>query len=503
LRDRLIHLDRHAPQKRTLVSFATVMRELGEGSLLRELISTIPMGAALFDRDMRYLVHNAEWLVVHGEPADRDLVAKLHYDVFPIRDEWRDVHRRCLEGAIEDHHADRFDTSDGRREFLRWRVAPWRNAAREVGGVVIYAERLTESVRLRRTVSEQENLISALFEQSPVGLNLCTLDGVWLRSNPSFLSIIGYTEEEATGLTYWQLTPRRYDADEAAQLELLRTAGHYGPYEKEFIRKDGHLVPVRLTGFLVEREGVSYIWSLIEDLTAQRALETRLEEEQIKAIHTSKLATMGEMAAGFAHEINNPLGIIDAYAYTLAGAVQDNDAAHVEEALTAIRSATARAGAIVHGLRRFARERDDETDVPVSGFVEDALTLCRARIRTHDVALETDVQTTATVRGHAIELAQVLVNLLNNACDAVRDMPDGWIQLTARDRGDVVEIRVTDSGPGIPDDVDVFRAFFTTKPVGGGTGLGLSISRAIVERHRGQLTLERRAPTTFLVELPK
>lgn len=477
--------------------------ELGEGSLLRELISTVPMGAAVFDRDLRYLVHNADWLVAHGELPDRDLVSKLHYEVFQIREEWRAVHRRCLAGATEDHHADYFDTSAGGREYLRWRVAPWRNADREIGGLVMYVERLTESVHLRRTISEQKNLIRALFEQSPIGLNLCTLDGVWLQSNPSFLSIIGYTEEEAQGLTYWQLTPRSYDAAEATQLELLRTVGHYGPYEKEFIRKDGRLVPVRLTGFLVERDGVSYIWSLIEDLTAQRELETRLEEEQIKAIHTSKLATMGEMAAGFAHEINNPLSIIDAYAYTLADAIESNDIAHVEEATTAIRNATARAGAIVHGLRRFARERDDETDVSVPAFIEDALTLFRARIRTHDVALETDVQATATVRGHALELEQVLVNLLNNAFDAVQGTPDAWIGLTARDHGDVVEIRVSDSGPGIPADVDVFRAFFTTKPVGGGTGLGLSISRAIVERHRGRLTLERRTPTTFLVELPK
>ena len=160
-----------------------------------------------------------------------------------------------------------------------------------------------------------------------MGLNLCTMDGLWLESNQAFCDIIGYTQAEADGgLTYWQLTPRKYDAQEQVQLEKLRTTRRYGPYEKEFIRKDGTLVPVRLNGFVVEREGKPYIWSLIEDLTAQRALEAELEDERLKAIQASKLATVGEMAAGIAHELNNPLGIIDAYAFALEDARARGDA---------------------------------------------------------------------------------------------------------------------------------------------------------------------------------
>lgn len=478
--------------------------EHGVNALLREVIRTLPQGAAILDRDLRYLAHNPAWLELHGEPAGRDLVGQRHYDVFVVRDEWRAIHERCLAGAVEQSHDDHFDTVQGTREHLRWRITPWHEADGAIGGLVLYAERIARDSDLQRELLETENLVRALFDQSPIGLNLCTMDGLWLRSNPAFLSLIGYTQEEADGgLTYWQLTPRIYDSAEAVQLRALATTGHYGPYEKEFIRKDGSLVPVRLRGFLVERQGVKYIWSLIEDRTVQAELEERLEHEQIKAIHAAKLATMGEMAAAFAHEINNPLGIIDAYAYTLEGAIHERDTAHIEEAIAAIRSATQRAGAIVHGLRRFARERDDVSDVDVPSLVEEALTLCRARIRTHGVALEVDVATTTHIRGYAIELAQVLVNLLNNAFDAVRDTSAGWIRLTARETDTHVELRVADSGSGVPDDVDVFRTFFTTKPVGIGTGLGLSISRSIIERHGGRLTLESHSPTTFLVELPR
>ena len=356
---------------------------------------------------------------------------------------------------------------------------------------------------------EREAFVRALFEKTTVGLNLCRADGLWIESNQAFLDIIGYAREEADGgLTYWQLTPRKYDADEAVQLEALETTGRYGPYEKEFIRKDGQLVPVRLNGFFVERGGPKYIWSLIEDLTTQRALERGLEEERLKAIHASKLSTLGEMAASLAHEINNPLGIIDAYAYTLTDAAERRDLAYVDEALKAIRGATERAGKIVLSLRKFARqgERDVTAPVSVTHLIEESLDLCRARILTHGVELTLDVSTEAMVNARAIELEQVLVNLLNNAFDAARATDGRSIRLVASDDGDSVRIAVEDSGAGVAEDLrdKVFRPFFTTKESREGTGLGLSISRTIVEGHGGTLTYEHGEPShRFVVRLPK
>lgn len=475
--------------------------------LLHELLRTLPLAAAIFDRDMRYLAHNAAWGAAHGESAERDLVGLLHYDVFAIREEWREVHRRCLEGKSEERGEDFYDPPVGRREYLRWKVTPWRGTDLTIAGVVIYVERITDEVEVRRRLAEGETALRDLFESSPVGLNLCTMEGLWLESNPAFLDIIGYSREEADGgLTYWQLTPRKYDADEAAQLESLRVHGRYGPYEKEFVRKDGRLVPVRLNGFIVERQGKAHIWSLIEDLTAQRALEAQVEEERLKAIHSSKLAMMGEMAASFAHEINNPLGIIDAFAFTLKDAIAAKDTAHIDEAISAIRDAAARAGKIVHGLRKFARERDENSEIEISTIVEDAMNLCGARIRTHGVELKLAIETSSRVRGSSIALAQVVVNLLNNAFDAACMAPRKWIRLSAVDRARHVEISVEDSGAGVPAELeaDVFRAFFTTKAVGAGTGLGLSISRSIIEGHGGTLTLDRGAAhTRFVVELPR
>jgi len=224
----------------------------GDPQLMAELLSTLPIAAAVFDREMVYLAHNASWIPVHGGLSERTLIGRSHYDVFPdMPAHWREIHRRCLEGVSETG-SDVYDRANGSREYLEWRVVPWRGQDGEVSGIIIYAENVTAKVRTEQRLAEREGLIRELFDHSPIGLNLCRMDGLWLESNPAFLDIIGYSPAEADGgLTYWQLTPRRYDAEEAEQLERLRTHRRYGPYEKEFIRKDGSLVPVRLNGFLI------------------------------------------------------------------------------------------------------------------------------------------------------------------------------------------------------------------------------------------------------------
>ncbi|NOU34968.1 MAG: PAS domain S-box protein [Polyangiaceae bacterium] len=478
---------------------------------MAEVVRNLPLGAAVFDRDMRYLAHNSRWVTeVHGVAENRNLVGRVHYEVFPeISEEWRQIHQRCLAGATERNDQDTFQRADGGREQVRWVAAPWREDGGTIGGIVIYAENITHQVETQMRLREGEGLLRDLFEQSSLGLNLCTMDGLWLKSNPAFLDIIGYSRREADGgLTYWQLTPRKFDGEEQRQLESLRANKRYGPYEKEFIRKDGRLVPVRLNGFIVERDGVPCIWSLIEDLTQQRALEAQVEEERRNSVHASKLAMVGEMAAGIAHELNNPLTIIGGHAYALRESLAEGNTEEAAEALLAIEEATARAGKIVHGLRKFSRHGggDSREALDPGRLVADAILFMAARIRDVGVAVERENQGTRRIWGHPIELSQVVVNLLSNACDAVAHAEDRWVHVSSSDEPEgFVTITVSDSGPGIPKEIAdrVFSPFFTTKVAGEGTGLGLSISRSIVEHHGGTLTYEAEAPTTrFVLKLP-
>ncbi|MCB9025491.1 MAG: PAS domain S-box protein [Bdellovibrionaceae bacterium] len=134
---------------------------------------------------------------------------------------------------------------------------------------------MTKTISL---LKDTKSFFRAFYDHCPMGLNLSRMDGRWVESNEAFLNIIGYTAEEANDdhLTYWQLTPGVYEPQEKLQLEKLKENGFFGPYEKEFIRKDGSLVPVRINGFIIKREGEDFIWSMIEDLTIEKKLKERL-----------------------------------------------------------------------------------------------------------------------------------------------------------------------------------------------------------------------------------
>ncbi len=479
--------------------------EIDSADLLEQFLRGLPLAVAIFDAE-RCLARNEAWVSLCGATPNGSLVGP-----FPrVGERLESAVRRCLEGAPQESGRERVTRPDGQADHMKWQVTPWRLADGRGWGIVVSIGAITAQVEAEERLAEREALIRELFEQSPIGLNLCRMDGLWLESNPAFLDIIGYTRAEAdVGLTYWQLTPRKYDADEATQLELLRARRRYGPYEKEFIRKDGRLVPVRLNGFIVSRDGEDYIWSLIEDLSTQRELERRIEEERAKAVQAAKLAAMGEMAASFAHEINNPLGIIDGYAYLLADAIEEGDRAVIDEGLSAIREAVQRAAKIVQGLRKISRRTDDQPDEKVSlgTIVAESINLCKARILTHGVGLEVEVESDVTVLGNSIELSQVVINLLNNAFDAVRGCDQRWIRVKLRAGPEgAAELSVQDSGPGVPAELQskIFEPFVTTKPAGEGTGLGLSISKSILERHGGDLRLDAAAKhTRFIVSLPR
>lgn len=349
----------------------------------------------------------------------------------------------------------------------------------------------TATAREPGTRDEQLGVLQqALFERSPIGLNLCRMDGLWLQSNPAFLDIIGYDRAEADGgITYWQLTPPEYHDAERAQLASLQERGVYGPFEKEFVRKDGTRVPVRLHGFIVEREGERYIWSHIEDLRMQRRLEAELEVERLRLFQASKLASLGEMTASLAHEINNPLTVIEAYTALMAA---DPSREALADARGHIHAAVARIGRLVRALRGFSRmpgEKPRFESVSLRRVAQTAVELCVVVRRSAGVAVTLDEGADVSLTCDPLAVEQILVNLLNNAMDAAHDSAGRWVRVRVERRGDAAVIAVADSGPGVDPALRerIFERFFTTKPVGEGTGLGLAISRSLAERHGGAL----------------
>jgi PAS domain S-box-containing protein len=263
------------------------------------------------------------------------------------------------------------------------------------------------------------------------------------------------------------------------------------PEQRDFELCD---VATYLMGIAIEREETDKI----------------LREQQVRIMTSSKLAALGEMARGLAHEINNPLAIINVRADQLVLASDKNILTPKlsREISSSICQTTERISKIIRGLRAFARdgEQDPIREVSAQNVIDETLSFCRERFKSHAIDLRVEVDSKVRVRCRPIQLTQVLLNLLNNSHDAVENEIDKWVEVSISDQPDFVLISVMDSGPGIPEHLRdrIVEPFFTTKGVNKGTGLGLSISSSIVESHHGTLLLDSESKhTRFCVQLPK
>lgn len=263
----------------------------------------------------------------------------------------------------------------------------------------------------------------------------------------------------------------------------------------------------RLENGLFKINGISF------DVTHERELAQRVQEQQVMMSSSARLTALGEMAGGIAHEINNPLTVAHAHASRLrdmAEAGRELDPETIIRSAQKIESVCMRISRIIAGLRSIARDGDNDRFVlvPLKPIVEDALALSTEKFRHRHIELQVDrIADSLALECRSVQISQVLVNLLLNAQHAVESLPgQRWIRLAVIDRSSTIEIRVSDSGLGIAPEIRdrIFDPFFTTKDVGKGTGLGLSVSASIAEAHGGALFLdENELHTTFVLILQK
>jgi signal transduction histidine kinase len=284
--------------------------------------------------------------------------------------------------------------------------------------------------------------------------------------------------------------------------------------EFRVVRPDGSVRHLSSAGGAVldEQGNVVRLLGITRDVTETKEMEATLEANREQMIASARLSALGMMAGGIAHEINNPLAIIHSMATDLVEMVEQEGSVPreiVARKSAAIRETAGRIARIVKSLRRISREGTNDRLRPtrLSRILEETLEICRERFRANNVKLLLpEVVPELNVRCREVQISQALLNLLQNAFDAVVEQPgERWVRVEVSTASDSVAISVVDNGPGIPQELRsrIMEPFFTTKEVGKGTGLGLSLSKTIAEEHGGKLEYrEEDGHTRFSLILP-
>ena len=243
-----------------------------------------------------------------------------------------------------------------------------------------------------------------------------------------------------------------------------------------------------------------------EDITEKVEKERLLNEQGEALVQSSKMAALGEMAGGIAHEINNPLAIIQG----LAERIKKKSGLNADEVINSafkIEATVDRISKIIKGLSFFAHRSEGEPAeiVGLKSITETTFHFCSESFRNRGVEATFEIENELSVSFRPTQLSQVILNLLNNSCDAIEHLDKKWIKVKAVRASRFVELRISDSGSGISPIIlkRIFEPFYTTKQLGKGTGLGLSVAHGIVSAHGGNLFVDAAAPnTTFVIRMP-
>ncbi|MFK7933566.1 MAG: PAS domain S-box protein [Saprospiraceae bacterium] len=393
---------------------------------------------------------------------------------------------------------------------------------------------------------EREEMFRGFYEQSPLGIALFNEENNhFTRCNQRLSQLIGYSEEELVHKTIRDIThPDDINSDRESFYNYINGKGGDVYFrEKRLVHKNGDTVWVNTSISLLHNDTgeVKSIIVMMSDITEEKKIEEELHLAQAQLLQADKMASLGQLTAGLAHEINNPvnyiysgIGGLKKNLHALMQVVEEydgiqsvnefNDAKQrieslkedmdyaevqedIEELMIGIKEGAERTGNIVRSLQNFSRtDRDVFTKANIHEGLDSTLFILKNALNEHITVRRDFVENLNEIECYPGQLNQVFMNIITNAIHAIGKQA-GEVFIQTHNTADGIQIKIKDTGKGMPTGIQkrIFDPFFTTKEVGKGTGLGLSISYGIIKKHGGSIRVESKEGkgSCFIIELPK
>lgn len=399
----------------------------------------------------------------------------------------------------------------GSTRYLQISASPIHNERGKKIAAIEVCNDITKRKEAELRQRESEQMHKNVFDSAWHGIVILTPQGQFIDCNPAFAGLLGYTRKELFRLSARHIVPN--DCQELLlQFRDQILANKQITAEITAIRKDGRTIPIEVgAGATFTYHGHPALLAFTRDLTETKQVEQQLRQHQLQLAHAARMNTLGELTAGIAHELNQPLGAIVNYTKGCIRRLnsQSPDPTTLIPAISEVSKQAERAGEIILRLRRFAKKGElKQTITDPNEVVRESISFLQPEISSHGITIRKKLaRQIPPVFADKIQLEQVVVNIIKNAVDALTEAPSEGRRIylqTSLTNEQAIEILIHDFGPGFNDQElnKIFQPFYTTK--NDGLGVGLSISQTIIEAHGGNLkaTPQPKEGACFRITLP-
>ncbi|MBC8478118.1 PAS domain S-box protein, partial [bacterium] len=452
------------------------------------------LDALLANLDLQSLLHYTD---IDGDQKDAFVIHEVSGFVEMAGFDWTDQHHLLLPVRQPNKTAGFLLLDQPRERLLPDSVV--------IGLLSLFAGQIAaylEEVELRQELLLTEQNYRNLFDNSRLAIILADAkDGRIVDINQHTLELFGYKRERLLDMLIWELRPDDYRETAQRNFQEAVKAG-YGKYGNiPILRSDGGKILVEYDALVTQFQGRPVLQSYYRDITERQRME-------FSVIQSQKLAGLGQLSAGVAHELRNPLGIINSSLYYINSCVERDELSFndsIRKHLGIIKAEVERSRRIIENLLSFSRISKAEVEpVHINQLLQNTLDLVQKELLVNDITLETSFAQLTPLMLNLDQLKQAFLNIILNSTQA---MPSGGtLQVSTSILENMIIIRFSDTGVGIPADQisDVLNPFFTTKSPGEGTGLGLSLTHSIIQRTGGSLHVESELEkgTSVTVKIP-